>query len=68
MILFCVIIFTVNNKHKKVLSILLNKPILNNIKFNDNVFITLHKSHSDNEIKGYVVKQLQIFLNTIKAK
>jgi hypothetical protein len=35
MILFCVIIFAVNNGRKKTLSKLLTKPALNNIKFDE---------------------------------
>ncbi len=35
MILFCVIILSVNNKHRKTLSKLLTKPTLRNIRFDE---------------------------------
>ena len=54
-----------NNKHKKTLKELLTKPVLSNIKFDDDNFITLHKLHPNNEIKRYIVKKLQIFLKNI---
>ncbi|SMN15226.1 HicA protein [uncultured Candidatus Thioglobus sp.] len=37
-------------------------------KFDDDNFITLHKPHSSNEVKRYVVKKLQIFLSNIGVK
>jgi len=54
-----------NNKHKKTLKELLTKPVLSNIKFDYDNFITLHKLHPNNEIKRYIVKKLQIFLKNI---
>lgn len=86
-----VLLFLMNNKHKKTLKKLLTKPVLKNIKFDDvdkllvalglervegsgsriefrygeKSNITLHKPHPHNELKPYVVRNLQDFLNNL---
>lgn len=37
-------------------------------RFNDDLFIVLHKPHPNNEVKTYVIKQLQDFLQDIGVK